>query len=122
MAVELIIVTGINSAAVDAADALAHGGPAFRLQHMVEPQPLALLRAKGFADTHIAQRNARLIHQVIERVVGQAAFAEPGPDIGGFPVVDRIDVPRVSARRGGGPGFIVGEAKLALRGDGDKPI
>ena len=31
VAVELVIVTGIDPAAVDAADALAHGGPAFRL-------------------------------------------------------------------------------------------
>lgn len=77
MAVELIVVTGVNPAAVNAADALAHGGPAFRLEDVVEPQTLALLRAKGFADAHIAQRYPRLIHQVIERVIGKTAFAEP---------------------------------------------
>ena len=40
----------------------------------------------------------------------------------GFPVVKRIDVPRVPAGRGGCPGLIVREAMLAVVGDGQKSV
>ena len=97
--VELIVMPGIDAAAVRAADPLTHRGPAFRLQHMVQPQPLALLRTEGFADAHVAQRHPGLIHQIVQRVIGLAASGKPGPDIGGFPVIERVDVPGMAARR-----------------------
>ncbi len=99
MTVELIIMPGIDPAAVRAAHSLAHRGPALRFQHVIQPQPLALLGTKRFANAHIAQRHPGLIHQIVQRVIGLAAFGKPGPDIGGFPVIERVDVPGVAARR-----------------------
>ena len=122
MTVELVILPSIDPAAVRAAHPLAHCGPAFRLKDVIEPQPLSLLRAKGFTYTHVAQRHARLIHQVIEWIVGLLTFGKPGPDICRFPVIDRIDVPGMISRRDGRPGHIVGETALALRGYGQKAV
>ena len=122
VAVKLIIMPGIDPAAVRAAHPLTHCGPALRLQNMVEPQPLALLRTERFADAHIAQRHPGLIHQIVQRVIRLPAFGKPGPDVGRFPVIERVDVPGVAARRRGGPGFIIGEALFTLRRDGHKAI
>ena len=99
MSVELVILAGVDPAAACAAHPLAHSGPARRFQYVIKPKPLALFRTERFTDTHVAQRYAGLIHQVIEWVTGESAFGKPGPDISGFPVINRVGVPRVAPRR-----------------------
>ncbi len=86
-------------AAVRAAHSLAHRGPALRFQHVIQPQPPALLGTKRFRKCAYSAAAPGLIHQIVQRVIGLAAFGKPGPDIGGFPVIERVDVPGVAARR-----------------------
>ncbi len=109
-------------ATVHAVYPLTHRRPTFGLHNMIEPQSLTLLRAKGFTDAHIARRHASLKHQVVKRVIAPACFRKPGPDIGGFPVIKRIDIPGVPAGGDGGPGFVIGKALLSCVGDCQKAI
>lgn len=96
--------------------------PGLRLQNVIQPQPLTLLRAERLADTHGRQADAGPEHQVIYRVIRQAAHGMKTPDVRDTPIIQRIHAPAVPVRLPCGPRPVRRQPQFAPGADGEKTV